>query len=236
MKLSQLFEALSYGELSSLAIGGAGSGVVPEEHWPALITHINTGLTKLYSRFPLVEKELVIQQYASIKVYDLKVDFAVSNTESTEPIKYIIDSVDKPFLEDIIRINVAYGDDGKEVPLNDSGDECSWFTPSYDSVQVPEPVDETTMVLSYRAAHTRLSPDTKDPTSVLVDIPPYLEEALQCYVASRVHSLRSTQEAMSESSLYYSKYNAICKEVEQRNLVLDSRSNTNNKLDDKGYA
>ncbi len=38
MLLSELFSALSYGELSQLAIGGQGSGVIPEDKYPALIT------------------------------------------------------------------------------------------------------------------------------------------------------------------------------------------------------
>lgn len=236
MKLSQLFEALSYGELSQLAIGGSGSGVVPEEHYSALITHTNSGLTKLYSRFPLAEKELVIEQQEGITTYHLKSAFAQSNTDSTEPVKYIKDSVDEPFLEDIIRLEMAYDVAGEEVPLDDRNAEVSWFTPSFNKLKIKEPVQGELSTLVYRANHPRISTDETDLGSVDVEIPSYLEEALQCYIASRVHSLRSTPEAMSESSLYYSKFSAICTEVENRNLTLNSQNVTNDKLDAKGYA
>lgn len=236
MLLSTLFSQLSYGEISQLAIGGKGSGTIPEDKYGALISHINIGLTKLHTRFPLKEEEVFIQQYEHITEYKLHSDYALSNDESTEAYKYIVDNPENPFKDDIIRIEQVYDEVGLEIDVNDSTSQHeSIFISSYDTIQILYPVAENAVSVIYRANHALIPLTTTDIESVEIDIPPSLEEALMSFVASRCHSVRSNQEAVSESSFYYAKYSALCREIEQKNLLNNSQNITNTRLEQNGW-
>lgn len=43
MKLRDIFTQLTYGELSQVSLGGAASGAISEENYPAVVSHIKIG-------------------------------------------------------------------------------------------------------------------------------------------------------------------------------------------------
>ena len=189
MYLSELFSLLSTGEFSGLYIGGEDNEGIPTSEYPTVANHINLGLTDLFTRFPLKEKEVIIQQYDDITMYKLHSDFAETNTVSTEDPKFIKDTATDPFLDDIIRIERAHQEDGTEIPLNDYGASDSWFTPSWDTVQIPTPVSTNTANFIFRAMHPKLVvTESTDPATVVVDIPFTFVNALLMYVASRQYA------------------------------------------------
>ena len=106
MKVSDVFSDLVYGELSSHGL--AVDGVVEGADEKRLLTFLNAGLLALYSRYPLLFKELRIRQLSYVTSYKLKVEHAVTNT--SDATKYIIDSRISPFTGDVIRVEfVAVG-------------------------------------------------------------------------------------------------------------------------------
>ncbi len=240
--LNEIFEDLAYGELAQLFVGGEGTGV-PTAEYPKIISATNLALTALYSRFPLNEKQLDIQQYENIAIYHLDIKYAQSNADSDEPIKYILDTVERPFLDDVIRITAAFNEVGEEVPLNDEnainstdGLDNSWFTPSYDSVQIPYPVSTNICSFVYRAKHVKIPLTTTDANLVEVEVPESLREALLTYIGARVYSSRGSESALGLSQVLFAKYESICLEVEQRNLLLNGSSATNIKLEINGWV
>ena len=62
MKLLDLFERLSFGELSNLAIGMEGAGTIRESDQRKVLAHVNDGLLQLYSRFILQTKYLFLRK------------------------------------------------------------------------------------------------------------------------------------------------------------------------------
>lgn len=266
MYLSKLFKQLATGELSQVAISENGN--IQEDSYDAIVTHLNIGLTKLYTRFPLLEKEVVIQQFAHITLYTLSSQYAYTNDDSTEPYKYIIDSEENPFEDDVLRIEQAFDEGGVPISINDEfSSNRVIFTPSYDSVQIPLPEEENSIFITYRANHPEISledetivttipgywdeydnePVWVDPVTTVtvvpadidtieIKIPPYLEEALLSFIASRVHSTRSSDGAQSESSKYYGKYNAICNDVEVKNMTNNSPTSTNIRPEINGWV
>ena len=162
MILLDLFKDLTYGELAQLKIGN----LVPGEHeseldptrYEQVLTWVNLGLKELYKRFFLSSKEIYIQQHVEISVYVLDSKYAQTNTDSPIPIedRYIMDTVDAPFQDDILKIEEVYDEDGNRLPLNDITEPTSVFTPSYRSIQIPEPNDENSLSVQYRASHPRV--------------------------------------------------------------------------------
>jgi hypothetical protein len=105
MNVDQLFQNLSYGELSNLSMGVEGEGAIEEKHQPKIILHANEGLLRLYTRFLLLEKDVLIEQVEHITNYHLLKRFAESNwNPEEEPYAYIKDLGREPFEEDVIKI------------------------------------------------------------------------------------------------------------------------------------
>lgn len=237
MKLSEVFEMLQYGELYNLSLSGDIDDPkgIKQEDYPLLINHINLALTDLHTKFNLKEREVVIQQYDDIAYYELDSRYAQTNTESTEPVKYIMDSEYEPFLDDVIRINAAFNEVGCELPINDENDCRSLFLNSYKRIQVPSPDSENALFITYRANHPKLSSSNPD-LNAEVSVPSYCVEALLSYVASRVHGQRTSQESQGLAVNLMSKYTLICQQLEEKNVLHNSPSNTNYKLGERGWV
>lgn len=237
MKLSEVFEMLQYGELANVSISGNIDEEVGirVEDYPLLISHINLALTDLHTKFNLKEKEVVIQQYENLPYYELDSKYAVTNTDSNVEIKYIVDSVYSPFIDDVLRINAAFDECGQELPINDENQCSSIFLNSYKRIQVPYPNPENAIWLTYRANHEKLSMSSPD-LNADVNIPAYCVEALLSYVASRVHSQRTSQESQGLSVNLMAKYQMICAQIEEKNVLHNSPSNTNFKLGERGWV
>ncbi len=209
MKLIEIFDSLSYGELSQLSIGNAESTGIKEEDQPKVITHINLGLLELHKRFDLKRGSLILQMYEQIMNYELRPDFAVSNLESLEPIKYIVDTPLEPFQDDVLKIERIFAESGGEYILNNENEYNSLHTPTPLTLQIPLPQAENVVEVEYRATHPRIPVRGVNPLTYEVDLPyPYLE-ALIYYVASRMFApLNDPQAPSQESQMYMLKFEA----------------------------
>lgn len=236
--LQRLFDDLASGELSQINLNGEDSvektfNTIAKN---SIVSHLNLGLTELFSRFPLNQKEVVIQLYPHITQYFLDSKYAISNSSSTESNKYIIDSLYYPFADDVLRLESCYTELGEELYINDVSREYSVFTSDYKSIQVPFPELEIALSFSYRAKHAQISySEGVDANSVPINIPPYLYEALLYYIAYRVHKARHNQEARADSLQYYQLFNNRCDEMERRNMFNDSIAGSNQILDTNGW-
>lgn len=237
MLLSEFLQHLAYGELSQLALGDISTGSIEAESLPKIISQINMGMIALYTRFPLLERSLTLQQYNHITTYQLNSRYAVTNTESTEKYKYIVDSIYEPFKDDIIRIGGIYSENGAEIGLNDSNDILSIYTPTYDSIQISVPNEEMVCFINYRASSVPipLSPTEDELSTLVLQLPASLVEALSNYVAYRIYGNRPNQESQQESQLFYNKYDSICINVESKNVLLNGDSTSNLKLNNLGW-
>lgn len=239
MLLSELFKRLSYGELSNLAVSQEGSGVITPAKVPQLVSYTNEALLRLYSRFLLRERSVVIEQVAQITSYELK----AKNAERHEPparYPFIKDALGEPFEDDVLKILEAHDSFGREFVLNDASRSDSLFTPFPNVLQVPKPVDGAAISILYQARHPVLA-DVVGPgvTSVLaqeVDIPPTLEGALQAMIAAMVFSHMNGQENVAKSQEFLSWAEVVCNEVEQKDLVSQSNSTSKHKFEQRGFV
>lgn len=246
MLLSDLFEQLSAGEMSQLSKGGPHTHGVQPENYYKVIPHINLALIEIYKRFPLKLSEVIIQQYDHIQTYYLRSKYAETNVASTEPVKYIIDSVFQPYEDDLLRIDKVINEDGQELYLNqedsshpDSLTYWSVHTPSFDSVQVPYPEKENQMSVIYRACHPKISvgtcDDPIDPSLIEVNVPNALLEGLLLYVGGRVNLNRGTEISLAEGQTFMTKFEHSIKTVETLNLT-NSVDTENRKLKNNGWV
>ena len=237
--LKDIFEQLTYGELSNLAVGNLVSddpeSAPDPKDYARIMAHINLGLKALYTRFWLSSKEVIIQLYDHIQIYTLDRKYAVTNNLSMEKWKYIIDSVYEPFLDDVLKIEQVFDEGGRGLFLNDLTEPWSVFTPAYNQVRITYPMWCNSLVVHYRASHPTLKYEPgMDPASIEVLLPEAMLEPLLFYVAHRAFgSLNVDQNA--ESNNYLQKYEQSCQRLMQLGLYITPNYG-NERLDQKGWV
>lgn len=249
MKLQEIFDLLTSGELSQLSIGGQAAGVIDETNWGKLLPHINLGLSTLFKRFLLREGRLQIELVPDQAVYPLKSAFAQSNTRSKELVKFIADDAAAPFKDDIVKIERVLVESNEELVLNDTSDDLAVITTSATTLRVPlrivnqdldlpDLLKTETLQVVYRADAPKIVVPVGffDPSRVEVELPSTHVEPLLYYVASRVTSPTGTgQFEGAAGNNWYARFEAACQDLEGRGLQ-EQRTAGNDKLRDRGFA
>jgi hypothetical protein len=233
MMLSELFERLSLGVLSNLAIGGEGSGTIPVQHQVRLALFANTALQTLYARFNLLERELVLRLYTGFYTYDLKAEHA--DTADVSAWKFIEDNSGNIFTEDVVKVLQIFNEDGDELNMNDPGDETAVYTPTSTSLLVPFAEDGDCLHVLYQAKHPVISRDLPLDLTQAIILPEPLVPALEAHIAYQVFSSMNGQEHSVKAAEYLARFDAICLEAEVRDLASTSLIQTHTKLEDRGF-
>lgn len=248
MKLQEIFDQLSTGEFSQLSIGGQDTGVIAEANYGKVVPHVNLALTALFTRFKLKEGSLQIALQDGQTLYKLNSIYAVNGRGIAGSVRYIIDTADDKFLDDVTKVEKVLTDTGLELGLNDAADLYTVTTPSALQLRVPAglvstvadfPVELATEQLTviYRAAHPKLVVPLGyfDPTRIEVQLPDSHLEALLYHVASRVHMPVGMANEGNLSSGYFAKYEEACQKLLDQGLQVD-QGGTNTRLERNGWA
>jgi len=247
MLLSDLFDQLTYGELSQLEYSGVDDEGFMVDDYKRIIPHINLGLTELHKRFLIRTEELHLDNLDHIQIYHLVYDYAYTNTKSTQPYKYIRDSQWKPFQDNVLKVERVFNEDGQELHLNETDPYIiqtetlqqsykAWTvnTPTYNSIQIPYPMKTNSFVVEYRANHPKIPMTGINPSIIEVSIPPHLLEALLQYIAARAYTSLGGDNAQ-EGNNFMTKFEASVVKVEQLGLV-NTDNATNQKLEVNGWV
>jgi len=236
MKLIDIFKDLTYGELQGLHIGN----LIPDEQenepdprqYEQIISYLNLGLTELYKRFFLLSKEIYIQEYSQIATYLLHSDFALTNVDSVEDPKYIVDTDADPFVDNILKIEEVYDEEGVKLPINDVNEELSVYTPTYRSVQIPYPDDANTFSVQYRASCPPvIYTFSMDAELIDVPCPNSLREALLYFIGSRAHRGGNIE----KSQAYWQMFKTSCADVKKEGLEVQVEP-SNWRFDGRGWV
>lgn len=222
MKLEDILNDLVYGELS--AHGIAFNGVIEIKDKPRVIAQINNILTDLYTRFPLLTKEVVVVQDSGITEYHLNSRYAVSNKAVTGVPKYILDTVDDPYTDDLLRIENVFDEVGDCLLINSDSACKVALTPAQDILEIPNPVDTNALFVIYRARHPKVTLNTED-----LLLPEQFRTALLAGVASRIYSGGTAQEHLTISNNLYQKYELLCTQAEMFGMVNKHETTLNKK-------
>lgn len=239
MKLSEIFNQLTTGELSQLHIGDASNGLVREEDYPKLVNHVNLGLAALYRRFPIKEGRINLILQPGQTSYTLVSGYAIHSKRTRFPTKYLEDSVDDPFDDDINKIERVITDKGYELDLNIEGSDKSCFTPTVNVLRVPQVLvlpefDKPNWAIAsklevvYRSGHPLIAVGLGifNPERIEVELPYAYLEALLYFIASRVHNPVGMGTEFNAGNTYAMKYESACAELENLNLKTDQAKET----------
>ena len=224
MNLRQLIDHLVQNNLYQF-------NMAKNEQFPAIINALNLELTQLYSRYPVLEKDVAFRRFPEISIYHLTRRYCRSNDESNELYKYILDTKDNPFLGDVLKIENAYTESGQHIVINDNNNPRAWFTPSFDTIQIPNTTDIDTRIaiIGYKAKPEHIDPNTTDFEKDIY-IPSYLEEPMIYGITMRVAERLPTQTGMQVVQMAQAKYKELCDNVDTLNLFHENNVSTNIKL------
>jgi hypothetical protein len=230
MKLSQVFEQLTVGELSQVKLGGAEEGEIQESKYRAVASHVQLGLTTLYTRFNLKQGRLTLQIMPDMDTYALNSKYAVNGKATTAPLRWIIDTPAVPFKDDLLKIITVRADDGTRLPLNDYLDGDSVFTPTMDSLRLPSHLASGTFLkVEYQANHPSILPKAPylDPRVVNIELPMSHLQALLYFVASRVHNPIGMGQEFNAGNNWAQRFESECQRLEQEGIEIDDSAQVN---------
>lgn len=233
MTLQELFKRLSYGPLSNLNLANDGNGTILDAKKPSIVEFTNEALVRLFTRFVLLEKEVILQMQEDVSFYEIKLANALSQAGTYQ---YVRDSVAEPFDEDILRIQAVYDAAGTKLTLNDPSLPYSLFTPKQDTLQVVKPIAGQPLYVTYQARHPILSLETPIVDTQVIDVPLVLEEALLSYISANVYGAMNGQENQASSATHMNTFNSICAEIVDRDILSNSTSTRGCKLSDRGFV
>jgi len=168
----------------------------------AVISYINLGLIELYKRFSLRTEEVVIPLSATKTIYTLPDDC-----------QSILEVLDEK---------------GDWYSINDEDDALSILTPSYNTIQVPNPEDGAAISIIYSALPVRVQVTTD-----ILPLPLSLLDALYNYIGYRGHGAVNG-ELKTENNSHYMRFEANCKKAKDLG-VITSDDTINTKLVDRGF-
>ena len=236
MILKDILDELRFGELSGANLGENALDGISPFNYERLTNYINAGLNSIYTRLPLRYREVLIEQNDLITIYHLHSKFAKSNTASTEPVKYLIDTGDK-FDDSVLRILEIYNAAGILLPINDNYDNSSVFTVSNTAIQIPFPVTGNILSVIYQSTHKRVE-FIDNETQFLnqeIDLTLAYAPALINFVLYKYHSSVDTPDNSALAIKYASLFEQQINQLNQLGMAIQDNS-TNNKLELNGWV
>lgn len=233
MNFTTLLEQLSQGELSGEFAGLRGSGAIAPHHIPRIATFVNEAMTRLCTRFPLISKSLILETQEGKMDYPIHSKYAETNYDSSSGIIPYIKDGAKPYKDDLLKIMAVYDKFGRKLPLNDSGQVWSVYTPTPDTLQVPRSYQNYALAVTYQAMHPVITPDVECEQEII--IPDVLVPALLAYIGYKHCFSRSTPESQAMAGTFKSVFEEICTETTLFDSVNSSITQTKTLFEQRGF-
>jgi hypothetical protein len=177
-----------------------------------ILTYTNLGLIELYKRFHLRTEEAIVT------MREAKTSYLLDGTDADVSISSEVNSV----LE-------VYDENGSYLDLNNETNPLSILTPTWNSIQVPYPLEGDTLSIIFSSSPTKLV-NTTD----VVPIPSTLLEALLHYIGYRAHGALDGN-INAENNTHYVRFEASCKNAKDLGVVTHSDTASIN-IYDKGFV
>jgi len=215
MKLTDLYDQLSFGELRLLFLSGNSidtpAAGISAEQYPQLLPSIELGLMEIYKRFFLNEGN------ATVPLVDGTTTYVLAPTD-----------------DDLFKIERVYGvwaEEEYEIPMNEQNNPRAIRNTSMDTLVLPTDTElapwllETTELrVVYRANHPKIDRTTAlaNPETYELHMPKQYMDPLCLYIASRVHTpLGAAPGSLHEGNNYFQRFLASVQELKNQNYEID---------------
>lgn len=244
MKLQEVFESLALGELSDSSYVEMNGYELSKNQLPKIINALNQGLTLIHTQLPLRHNQVILKVTEGIGTYYLDKRYAESNKDSSSVGRYILDTPDNPFKEDVLNILGVFSLEGHQYPLNDQYAIGSLFTPDYNSIAIPmvmwmnhnppyNVVDK--LVVLYQANHEKIPLNEPLNSQFEIKLNPIYLNILYAYVAHLVYLHIGSDQAVNQSNQYFTKFNTLIQTAKEQGIGVITQTGINIKPILRGY-
>jgi hypothetical protein len=209
MNLGDLFECLSFGELSNLSIGMEGAGTIADGQQSRIAHYTNQALTRIYNRFAHKRDYVTLVEVENQNLYTLPND----------TLKILSASIPDPETGDPV-----------DLKVNDSGDLSAIKIMGLNQIHIACPVADRVMTLERQVAPDKLVITAPVDLTQTIEIHPVLEEALTAKIAARVFGSMNGEENLIKAQSLEQQYEMICQSAEKEDVLQATVSNTHEKL------
>lgn len=235
MQLNDLFNMLAYGELSNHHIASAGDGTLLEAKLPQIVHFANEALTRLYTKFVLKEKSCIVELQEGNTLYRLSPEYSITGFDNLlVDAPYIQDTVDDPFLDDVLKVLAVHTNYGGQRPLNDSNNCWSVNTPTFKTLQVNMIRANEVLAVTYQAKHVMLTVPVEN-VDQEIELPTSLQGALTAFIAYKVYFNMNTPESQTVSQGHLAMFNSICADTTEADALNLSISGVNTRFNLGGW-
>ena len=158
----------------------------------AIVSFLNLGLIELYGRFRLVRGEQIINLVDGQSTYSLESDCAL--------------------------IEAVYDEAGEELSINEDDVVTSVFTPSYNTIQVPNAATGVQLSILYIQNPILLDPSNVNILTTEVPIPAQLIPSLLHYIGYRAHGSMNG-DIKAENNTHLMRYESSVRRVKDLGLI-----------------
>jgi hypothetical protein len=234
MLLRELFQILSYGELSNLSISGEGSGEIIESQRDRVTSLVNTALTEISTRKSYKVSYVKLVTSADQATYILLpgADFLVEGNpgDFNDTVLKIasVKRIDDVTTEEVEGYELAVNEENGWSPdrtVRVTGQKTLTFT---------TPIEGAEYLVKYIAAPAKLTmPHDLDE---VVDIPEVLIPAVAYHVSAKVYAGMNGELMAQRARELMAAYNEELTVIEMEDLLADSDTLVFDKLHDRGFV
>lgn len=218
--VSELITRLKLGEMSQTKFATVDNSPLGEANKKIYLAAINKAITHLYSLFDLREGQFRLVPVIGQSEYTL--DNAASITKYPDS-GFVADSFVDTFTDhEVMNIQSCVLSDGTAVAINDPTDKYTVYLDKFNRIQIPNPVADVDYIFTYKAYHPKVTTiggvvSTEDS---MLDIPHYLEEALELLVGFYLmNTLATSNEFTNAADNIYARYVANIQATQDRMLL-----------------
>lgn len=212
MNIGDLFQRLSFGELSNLSLAEGGSGFIALDQQDKLVSHANAALTQIYSRFAHKTYYVTFALDAGRETYKVAADDTALQDPGSFP-GSVIKIIGAKILDD----PATTDDESETLGINHRRGNRSIKIGAHDAIRVEDPKDGEILEVEYRGRHRKLTVPAD--LAEEINIHPALEEALEANVAARVYSSMNGEGNMIKSKDLFNAYEVACAIVSAEDLL-----------------
>lgn len=216
------------GHLANLFMSDTGE--IRKSDIGKIVSGMNSALQRLFTRLPLLEKEVLVIMKSHITKYRLQSKYSLLHGDPDLLDRYIWDPVEK-FEDDVVQVIAVYDDEGKKRPLNDYRSIFSVYTPNQSTLDVPVVVEDEPLSVHYQATHPKLV----DEESVVSLGSTIIELPFLHLTAHHVLNSIGSQDALQKAMLHSQAYEVAIREIEDKGYFSEPVHEYSRQFHEKGW-
>lgn len=211
MKLKDFLTNIAITDLQGSPFIERGDYKISEKDLPRVISYLNQGLEYFSANYLIKTNRVVIKLKNGITKYYLDSSHAYSTSGSIHT-KYICDTLDNPFQDDVLLITDIQGSRGTHFSINDRYNYPNVELLEYNCIELEQFYGEEYLIVSYVAKHPTISLTEPRDSNVDIRIPSSYIVPLQTYVACLLYQSMGGGH-IQESNALFAKFSTLMEKI-----------------------